>query len=169
LRAVQGVVPPESLAGAVSALTSNILKREKHLSVGGVGARWLLQALTAANETSLALDLAAQVRRQPCRFCAIFFNIKTIILPRQARDKHRESTQKESGAFLQTTAPSWYDFVQAGPGTLHETWGTPGLPGCGNGFFCDDGMRFVVKISPLPRQARDKTSGEFEARGRFSH
>jgi len=79
LRAVQGVVPPESLAGAVSALTSNILKREKHLSVGGVGARWLLQALTAANETSLALDLAAQVRRQPCRFCAIFY-IKTLII-----------------------------------------------------------------------------------------
>ena len=81
------VVPPESMEGTISALTSNVISRDKHLSVGGVGARWLLQALTIANHTSLALDLAAQ-----------------------------------------TTAPSWYDFVNAGPGTLHEAWGTAPVP-----------------------------------------
>lgn len=75
------------MAGTISSLTSNIVSRGKHLSVGGVGARWLLQALTIANHTSLALDLAAQ-----------------------------------------TTAPSWYDFISAGPGTLHESWGTPPVP-----------------------------------------
>ena len=30
---------------------------------------------------------------------------KCIILPRQARDKHRESTQKKSAAFSQEAAP----------------------------------------------------------------
>jgi hypothetical protein len=72
------------MGGTLSSLTSNIVSRGKHLSVGGVGARWLLEALTIANHTALALDLAAQ-----------------------------------------TTAPSWYDFITAGPGTLHESWGTP--------------------------------------------
>jgi hypothetical protein len=42
-------------------------------------------------------NLLAEVRRRVflrCHFC-----VKTIISPRQARDKHRESTQKESDAF----------------------------------------------------------------------
>lgn len=80
-----GIVPSELLPGALRTLESNIAARDNHVSVGGVGARWLLQALTAANRTDLALDLATQA-----------------------------------------TAPSWYDFVLAGPGTLHEQWGTPG-------------------------------------------
>jgi hypothetical protein len=33
-----------------------------------------------------------------------FRYIKTILLPRQARDKHRESTQKQSTVFLQDCA-----------------------------------------------------------------
>ena len=36
-----------------------------------------------------------QVRRKRASFCAILY-LKMIILPRQARDKHRESTQKET-------------------------------------------------------------------------
>jgi hypothetical protein len=48
-------------------------------------------------------------------FCAIFI-LNRIILPRQARDKHRESTQKESGAFLQATV----EIHAKGPGVeLH--------------------------------------------------
>lgn len=98
-----GVVPPESMAGTVSSLTSNILARGKHLSTGGVGARWLLQALSAANQTALALDLAAQ-----------------------------------------TTAPSWYDFVRAGPGTLHETWGKPAVPPSTGGVVCNSSCEMLA-------------------------
>lgn len=76
-------IPPDanSTAGAIAALVENIESRGTHLSVGAVGARWLLQALTLSNRTDLALDLA-----------------------------------------VQPTAPSWYDFILSGPGTLHETW-----------------------------------------------
>jgi hypothetical protein len=33
------------------------------------------------------------------------FSEKTVILPRQARDKHRESTQKENGRGQEATQP----------------------------------------------------------------
>lgn len=72
---------PKVEPGAVKRLLANLANRSGHLSVGAVGARWILQALTAANETAAALDLA---------------------------------TKKE--------APSWYWFVENGPGTLHENW-----------------------------------------------
>ena len=87
--AIAAGIPPDAAAqaGALAALTANIEARGKHLATGGVGARWLLQALTMSNRTDLAMDLATQ-----------------------------------------TTAPSWYDFVLAGPGTLHESWGSPGRP-----------------------------------------
>ena len=87
--AIAAGIPPDaaSMAGALATLTANIEARGKHLSTGGVGTRWLLQALSIANRTALAMDLATQI-----------------------------------------TAPSWYDFVRAGPGTLHEQWGTAELP-----------------------------------------
>ena len=54
--------------------------------VGGVGP-WMK-----------ALGEAEQVRKR--YFCAVF-NVKMIVLPRQARDKHGERTQKKSTVFLQ--------------------------------------------------------------------
>ena len=44
--------------GAVSRLLANLKSRGGHISTGGVGSRWILQALTAANQTAAALDLA---------------------------------------------------------------------------------------------------------------
>jgi hypothetical protein len=122
-------VPPESLAGAVSALTSNILKREKHLSVGGVGARWLLQALTAANETSLALDLAAQVRRQPCRFCAIFLISKRSFYQDRLGTNIGKALKKR--AALSYRRPHRAGMISSRPGLGHctrhgERLGCPG-------------------------------------------
>jgi hypothetical protein len=53
------------------------------------------------NETMIAMTLPhVQVRKRRRFLCVRHLNITTIILPRQARDKHRESsTQKERGIF----------------------------------------------------------------------
>ena len=52
---------PTVAPGAVARLVANIKGRGTHVSTGGVGARWILQALSAAKQTELALDLATQV------------------------------------------------------------------------------------------------------------
>ena len=51
---------PTVEAGAVDRLLQNIEGRKGHLSTGAVGTRWILQALTFANRTAEALDLATQ-------------------------------------------------------------------------------------------------------------
>ena len=51
---------PHVEPGAVRQLLTNIHQRNGHLSTGAVGSRWILQALTAANQTEAALELAAQ-------------------------------------------------------------------------------------------------------------
>eukprot|EP01047_Picozoa_sp_COSAG01_P069403 COSAG01_NODE_10260_length_2208_cov_0.909436_1_plen_313_part_00 len=79
------LIAPEP--GAVERLVDSIKSHGTHLTSGAVGTRWILQALTAANRTDVALDLA---------------------------------TQK--------SAPSWYNFVTLGPGTLHEQWPTGAVP-----------------------------------------
>ena len=59
-----GAVPVEHEAGVVKTLVAALNgwgpDDGPHPSGGGVGVRWILQALVAANETSLALDLASQ-------------------------------------------------------------------------------------------------------------
>jgi hypothetical protein len=49
---------------------------------------------------SLVAGGSVGVRKTPCIFCDAIFMLKTIILPRQARDKHRNSTQKERSALF---------------------------------------------------------------------
>ena len=48
------------------------------------------------------------------------FYIKTIILPRQARDKYRESTQKESGVFVIAAAAA-APIGLVGKGIVYDT------------------------------------------------
>jgi len=59
-----GAVPTEHKAGVVKALADSLNAwgpdDGPHPSGGGVGVRWILQALVASNETKLALDLASQ-------------------------------------------------------------------------------------------------------------
>ena len=58
---VLGILASPSVeAGAVDRLLQNIEGRKGHLSTGAVGTRWILQALTFANRTAEALDLATQ-------------------------------------------------------------------------------------------------------------
>jgi len=62
---VVGAVPTVHVASVVAALVSSINDfpapgAGPHVTVGGVGSRWLLQALTAVNRTDLALSLATQ-------------------------------------------------------------------------------------------------------------
>jgi hypothetical protein len=104
---------------------------------------------------------------------------KTDILPRQARDKHRESTQtphaNQTAAALDLatmkTAPSWHWFVDNGPGTLHENWPTGPTP---DGTTSGSQVRkrslfppFMLKTDILPRQARDKHRENSKKRCRF--
>jgi hypothetical protein len=44
-------------------------------------------------------------------FCAIFFNIKTIILPRQAGDKHEKRSKTESGVFFFLWQYAYYKVI----------------------------------------------------------
>jgi hypothetical protein len=53
-----------------------------------------------------------------------FYTENAIILPRQARAKHRESSQKESGVFLQDACPAEH---------------CPASAGCANASFCQSG------------------------------
>ena len=46
--------------GAAVTLLANLAARGGHIATGAVGARWILQALTAAGHASVALDLATQ-------------------------------------------------------------------------------------------------------------
>jgi hypothetical protein len=94
--------------------------------------------------------VAVSVRKRHFLRCHLY--IKCIILPRQARDKHRESTQK-SAVFSQYTlwdghkVPAPHYKPPTGPvsqGYSHVVRGTP------------FGARFYVNALNLPRQARDK-------------
>ena len=60
-----GAPPASAVEAAASALVGSIkafpnLSHSGHISSGGVGARWILQALTAANRTKGALALASK-------------------------------------------------------------------------------------------------------------
>ena len=52
------LIAPEP--GAIKRLVDSLQSRGTHLTTGAVGTRWILQALTAANRTDVALDLATQ-------------------------------------------------------------------------------------------------------------
>jgi hypothetical protein len=60
------------------------------------------------------------------------FDIKPIILTKQARDKHRESTQKESGVFLQLE-PSHVALYKRFGDWIRSCYGTPVAFGVLNG------------------------------------
>ena len=68
--------------------------------------------------------------------------LKTIDLPRHARDKHRKSTQKEGGVFLQTGRVNDPVVVTA--------------QGAERNAFCAMPVYTRLKTEHLPRQPRDK-------------
>ena len=62
-----GVVPESHRESVVQALITALRdgagsEGDVAITTGGVGARWILQALTAANQTSVALKLASRVK-----------------------------------------------------------------------------------------------------------
>ena len=90
-------------------------------------------------------------------------DIKCIMLPRQARDKHRENSKK--ARFVAENASSYYrpewSFWQAGIGTAAKYNATTFSPRVGDWtnvqvrktvFF----RHLYIKVMILPRQARDK-------------
>ena len=82
----------------------------------------------------------------------LLFLLKTIILPRQARDKHRESSKKDrlsSGA-------DFADHVHQFHESLYDYGGPELGQRCGKRLSFLRRFRSLLKTEYLPRQARDK-------------
>jgi hypothetical protein len=79
--------------------------RSRYYLIGPLDQGWFPDGLyTAANDAALRSDLVAMKKMgmnsvSEKRSVVSAFILKIIILPRQAREKHRESTQKERDRF----------------------------------------------------------------------
>ena len=94
------------------------------------------------------------------------FVYKTIFLPRQARDKHRESTSITRPFFLRSDRflEDWVMDSSQNPIVFAESSPPCSFPGrvwrgaCRNVFCAPFKMTHTLTTENLPRQARDKTS-----------
>jgi hypothetical protein len=93
------------------------------------------------------------VRGKTTVLCVRFL-LKTIILPRQARDEHRETSER----VMRFLAGNWhvlYHRMFDGEGRLDPNWGKKRL------FW----SICILKMIDLPRQARDKHRESTQNRG----
>ena len=121
----------------------------------------LLSSGVAARPAARRRDLPTHVRPGKKTRLVRHFCIKTIILPRQARDKHSQSTQKQM--MMRSRSAGGARRLRRGG------WADDGKPTtkrlCCQVFtlrrsFCGFVVKFYTKTIVLPRQARDKTQGK---------
>ena len=91
--------------GMVDGVPRVLLNEKPYYLIGPLDQGWFPDGLyTAANDAALRSDLVAMKKMgmnsvSEKRSIVSAFILKIIILPRQAREKHRESTQKERDRF----------------------------------------------------------------------